>query len=202
MKKTGVVTSIFIFCMSCVISTGLAALKEHGLHAKFTQKRYLKNMERPLVSRGNLLVLPEYGLVWRVIEPFPNTLILSKSGIYQLEEGEAEAQKVNAESQIFNLLSRVLSGNLSKIEGFEKRAENSNEEGIQHTKLFPTSPQVKRFLENISLKIKGELFILEVRLQRPSGDYDILVFRDHKHLNDREREKFLNEDEKRLLYGQ
>jgi Outer membrane lipoprotein carrier protein LolA len=66
------------------------------LTGKFVQRRYLKGLERPLVSSGDFALARERGILWRTATPFPSEFVLSASGV-SLRDGGNETRLSNAE---------------------------------------------------------------------------------------------------------
>jgi hypothetical protein len=66
------------------------------LSGKFVQRRYLKGLDRPLVSSGDFVLARERGILWRTAAPFPSEFVLSAGGV-SLRDAGNETRLSNAE---------------------------------------------------------------------------------------------------------
>jgi hypothetical protein len=66
------------------------------LTGKFIQRRYLKGLERPLISSGDFVLARGEGILWRTSVPFPSEFVLGAQGM-SLRDGEARTVVSSAE---------------------------------------------------------------------------------------------------------
>ncbi len=153
--------------------------ENNALVTSFTQTRHLKSIPTPLISTGTLKLRPQKGLIWTTVHPFPNTFLISKAGLYQIEDGKPQAlEKASQNNVIFKTLSAILAGDFLKgLEGFDVTLLPENN-SRWHVKLTPQNPQLKSFIK--ALSIQGHEQVQKVTIYRANGDYDDIVFTKHK----------------------
>jgi hypothetical protein len=66
------------------------------ISGKFVQRRFLSELPRPLVSRGEFTLDRDEGIVWRTWEPFPSEFLLTPDGM-TLRDGSTETHVSKAE---------------------------------------------------------------------------------------------------------
>jgi len=98
------------------ISTILA---EHKIvKGNFEQIKKLNRLNRTLVSSGNFLIVPELGMVWDTLKPFPSTMTLGKNYIIQSRSGQRtvlSAQENETFIRMAEVISAVFTGNIEKL---------------------------------------------------------------------------------------
>jgi len=153
--------------------------KDHALVTSFTQKRHLGAVPTPLISTGTLKLWHQKGLIWTTEHPFPSTLVISKTGLYQIEDDQLKAlEKATQSDMVFKTLSAILAGDfLQGLEGFDAILV-SQDKSHWHIKLTPKNPQMKNLIT--ALNIQGHEQIHQVIIHRANGDYDEIVFTNHK----------------------
>ncbi|HBN22593.1 MAG TPA: hypothetical protein DD412_05085 [Holosporales bacterium] len=153
--------------------------KDSVLITSFTQNRHLSSIPTPLISTGTLKLWPQKGLIWATEHSFPSTLIISKSGLYQIENGQPKVlEKATQSDMVFKILSAILAGNFLKgLEGFDITLV-SQDKSQWHVKLAPQNSQIKNFITAFS--IQGHEQIQRITICRANGDYDDIVFTNHK----------------------
>ncbi len=100
------------------IQTMLA--KPKVLCGRFDQSKQLVGLKKPVNSNGRFCVLTDKGVLWRTLQPFPNTLRLTRDEIIQLR-GERVAMRLDAQREptvrmINNVLFSLLAGDLGQLE--------------------------------------------------------------------------------------
>lgn len=95
--------------------TALAQRLTQGepLRAAFTQQRHLQAFNRPLISKGALLLLPgKAALLWQQRSPIKETLILTPETFDSVgDDGRRQAMPETARATVAPLLLASLSGN-------------------------------------------------------------------------------------------
>ncbi len=166
------------------------------LSVAFTQYRHLKSIPTPLTSIGTLKLLPQRGLIWNTKKPFPNTLVMTKKGLFQQRDGDLIPLTKGPQSTfIFDLLSKVLEGDFqNSLDAFE--IENiPSKEAQWAVQLTPKDQQLKEMLRTID--IYGTTQTSLVIIHRSNGDYDEIHFENHKIMDEK---KALNSQEIGWLY--
>lgn len=175
--------SLFMFCaihISAQELPGRSAIPPAGsvLEAHFTQFRHLNGIPKPIKSEGDVILWHGRGLIWKTLSPFPNTLLITKKGLYQLENQiKTPLLKAGGDSALFNVMAEIFTMNdESQIKGFtvEKLPLSNNNWRI---KLLPQYEQVKNFIQSIT--VEGNVHITRMTITRPNGDHDEIDIKDH-----------------------
>lgn len=176
--------TIFIVCLS----TGHQALRAETakptpldqneyLRGTFELARHLDGFEKPLLSRGEFVISPQHGLVWKTTFPFPGITVLAGDGIFTIaENGDRNAMASGSETrQFISMISSVLSGNFSPLESQFDIAESTAETNTWKALLTPSTnsamaTQVKR------IAASGDMFVKKVIIEKPASDQDVITF--------------------------
>ena len=94
--------------------------KPKVLCGRFDQTKQLAGLKNPLRSNGRFCVVADKGVLWRSLQPFANTLRLTRDEIVQWH-GERLAMRLSAKQEptvglINSLLFSVLAGDLGQLE--------------------------------------------------------------------------------------
>lgn len=148
------------------------------LEANFTQYRHLNSIPKPITSQGHLILWDGKGLVWSTYSPFPNSILITKKGLYQLQ-GDTKTAMVKAGGD--NAMLDIMTGifNLKDQGQFKGFAiENLlSKEGKWRIRLIPQYGQVQNFIS--SIVVEGDTHITHITISRPNGDHDEIDIKDH-----------------------
>jgi hypothetical protein len=150
------------------------------LKAKFSQHRYLKDIPKPIISKGDLILWNGKGLIWQTTKPFPGTLLITKKGIYQVEgnlkKPLIQNQVMAQQAALFDMLSKILNGSFAEVQGFKSEPLPSTTHGEWGFKLTP--PEVIQQVIS-SIVIQGTKHISRITIHRPNGDKDDITIDQH-----------------------
>lgn len=151
------------------------------LKANFTQKRYMKDIQNPIISKGEILLWNGKGLVWDTKSPFPGTLLMTETGFYQLEGGRKiplmQGQTDRYEGMLLDTITKVLNGSFSEIKEFDVKHLPSSISGRWKVNILPPE-MIQKFIS--SLIIEGDRFISHIIIYRPNGDHDDIIINNQK----------------------
>src|SRR5450830_893367 len=87
---------------------------------RFDQTKQLSGIKKPLLSNGRFCVVAGKGVLWRTLQPFPNTLRLTRDEIVQMQ-GDRVAMRLDAKQEpvvkmINSVMFSLLSGDLSQLD--------------------------------------------------------------------------------------
>lgn len=178
--------SIFLVCLS----TGHRALAEttkptpldqnEYLRGTFELARHLDGFKKPLLSRGEFVISPQYGLLWKTTFPFPGITVLKGDGIFTTtQNGDRNAMASGSETRQFvSMISSVLSGNWSSLESqFDVHKNSVQSDGWQVTLMPHMNKTVAAQVSKITAS--GDTFVRKVMIEKPSSDQDVIAFDDH-----------------------
>lgn len=129
-----------------------AAESIRTLKADFTQKRHLKILDAPLISKGRLYYRAPDLLRWEYSSPVRSVMLKRGEGItvYQFLEGSWKAdssQAVEVRRMIFAEINRWLKGRFNEASGFTP----SYDSGPPVRITMSPREEFKRFLDRIEL---------------------------------------------------
>jgi len=151
--------------------------KPDVLCGRFEQSKILVGIKRPLTSSGRFCVVANKGVVWRTLQPFPNTLRLTRDEIVQMQ-GDRVAMRLNASQEpavrmINGLLFSLLSGDLGQLDTL---FEGSGSVRDKHwsVSLKARDPGIARVIGSIALE--GGAHVDKLSFNEASGDRTAIVF--------------------------
>lgn len=148
------------------------------LEVSFTQSRHLNAIPAPIISKGLLKLWPKKGFIWVTKSPFPSTLVISKKGLFQVENNSLKPlDKAIKNTFVFKALSAILSGDfINGLEGFDVTILPRNNP-YWHLKLTPKNKKIKSLISDVEIWVHTQ--VNKVIIHRASGDYDEITLRDH-----------------------
>jgi hypothetical protein len=147
------------------------------LCGRFDQRKQLAGLKKPLVSNGRFCVVADKGVLWRTLQPFPNTLRLTRDEIVHFQ-GDRVTMRLDAKQEptvrmINGLLFAVLTGDLDQLETrFELEAtihDNSWSVGLK-----ARDPALAKVIGSIALQ--GDAYVKNVAISEASGDRTSIIF--------------------------
>lgn len=148
------------------------------LKANFIQYRHLNGVPKPIKSEGNIVIWDGKGLIWTTSSPFPNSLLITQKGLYQLEnQKKSPVVKAGGDSALFDVMAGIFKINMQEqVKGFsiEKLSSNNDRWRIR---LVPQHRQIQNFIH--SIVVEGNEQITHITISRPKGDRDEIDIKDH-----------------------
>ncbi len=151
--------------------------KPEVLCGRFDQSKQLIGLKKLVKSNGRFCVVADKGVLWRTLQPFPNTVRLTRDEIVQLQ-GERVAFRLSAKDEptvrvINQVMFSLLAGNLGELEKIfeiDGGVDHSN----WHVMLNAREPGVARAIGKIALE--GGEYIKKVTIDHASGDRTSIIF--------------------------
>jgi len=157
-------------------------LAEHRIvKGNFEQEKKLNRLNRALVSSGNFLIVPELGMVWDTLTPFPSTMTLGKNYIIQSRNGQRSvlsAQGNETFIRMAEVISAVFTGNTEKLK------ENFDIYFIGVTENWEIGLVPKdKFIASVTERIimKGDSAIKSIFLYEQNGDSTEYFLSNHSY---------------------
>src|SRR5262249_20753147 len=90
------------------------------LEANFIQHRHLTGIPKSIESKGHMVLWDGKGLIWSTSSPFPNTILITKKGLYQLEnQSKIPMLKAGSENAIFDVMAGIFNiKDVKDLKGF------------------------------------------------------------------------------------
>lgn len=195
--KSVIKNCLVLFFSFIVSASATPSLKNippgQSLKVLFTQHRYLADLPNPILSKGELLLWNGKGVIWRTQEPFPSTILITKKGLFQVEnENRNSMIQEGQEWVLLEMLSKLISGSFSEIKGFST-VSLPPLKGKWRIRLSPTNAHLQNVLS--SLDIEGGEYVSHVTIHRPNGDKDDIFLQNHLVFGERDTHKIFSPNE-------
>jgi hypothetical protein len=151
--------------------------KPKVLCGRFDQSKQLVGLKKPLSSNGRFCVVADKGVLWRTLQPFPNSLKLTRDEIIQLR-GEQVALRLDAKQEptvriINSVLFALLAGDLEQLEKLFDVDGTAQDHGWSVT-LKARDPGLAKAIGSIALD--GGVYVKNIVISEVSGDRTQIVF--------------------------
>jgi outer membrane lipoprotein-sorting protein len=151
------------------------------LCGRFDQTKQLAGMKKPLLSTGRFCVVNGKGVLWRTLQPFPDTLRLTRDEIVHYQ-GERVANRLDAKTEptvrmINSVLFSLLSGDLSQLDTLFETEGTADANGWR-VALKARKPELAKAIGAITLN--GKAYVNNIAIDEASGDRTSIVFSDMK----------------------
>jgi len=151
--------------------------KPKVLCGRFDQTKHLSGMKKPLLSNGRFCVVAGKGVLWRTLQPFPDTLRLTKDEIVHYQ-GDRVAMRLDAKQEptvrmINSVLFSLLSGDLSQLDKLFE-VDGTADAKSWRVALKAREPGLAKAIGAISLE--GGAYVNSINMNEASGDKTNIVF--------------------------
>lgn len=142
------------------------------LRGAFEQRKSVKGFRNPLVSRGEFVVARQRGVLWRTLEPFASSLVVTRDRVLARQADGSVTRRLQADEEpavrtVSETLFALMAADLALLaERFQIEGELGKEGW--HLMLLPRDAALARWLQRVELE--GDRFLRAVRLQEASGD--------------------------------
>ncbi|MDF2576908.1 MAG: hypothetical protein K0S74_392 [Chlamydiales bacterium] len=149
------------------------------LQLDFIQKKSISGIPKPLISEGTVLLWEGKGLIWEVKTPFPCSILITPTGIFDIENDQKtpliSSERVAQQGPIFTLLFKILAGDFSGLDLFQI-INLPAEQSEWKYRLITQNQTLKNFL--YAIDIEGSNYVSKLRLIRSEQDSDEIIFSD------------------------
>jgi hypothetical protein len=154
-----------------------ALAKPKVLCGRFDQSKQLSGMKKPLQSNGRFCVLAGKGVLWRTLQPFPNTLRLTRDEIVHMQ-GDRVAVRLDARQEpvvrmINQVMFSLLAGELSQLETLFE-GDGSITDNQWSVTLKARDAGLAKVIAGVSLE--GSAYVKNIIINEASGDRTSIVF--------------------------
>jgi Outer membrane lipoprotein carrier protein LolA-like len=147
------------------------------LCGRFDQQKQLVGLKKPIVANGRFCVIADKGVLWRTLQPFPNTVRLTRDEIVQFREDRVamrlDAKQEPAVRMINGVLFAVLAGDLSQLEALFE-IDGSIHGNSWNVAVKAQEPSVAKVISSIALQ--GDAYVKSVVLMEANGDRTAITF--------------------------
>ncbi|MET3132925.1 hypothetical protein AAKU55_003206 [Oxalobacteraceae bacterium GrIS 1.11] len=147
------------------------------LCGRFDQAKQLTGMKKPLASNGRFCVVAGKGVLWRTLQPFPNTLRLTRDEIVNFQ-GERVAMRLDAKTEpvvrmINSVLFSLLAGDLAQLDTlFEVDGTVSG--SSWQVALKARQPALAKAIG--AIRLDGAAYVKNIQISEAGGDHTNIVF--------------------------
>lgn len=157
------------------IQTMLA--KPDVMCGRFDQSKQLTGMKKPLAANGRFCVVAGKGVLWRTLQPFPNTLRLTRDEIVHYQ-GDRVAMRLDARTEptvrmINSVLFSLLAGDLGQLEKLFE-VDGNVDANSWNVALKAREPALAKAIGTI--KLDGGAYVKNIVISEASGDRTSIVF--------------------------
>ncbi|MFJ2986695.1 outer membrane lipoprotein carrier protein LolA [Collimonas sp. NPDC087041] len=147
------------------------------LCGRFDQSKQLVGIKKPLLSNGRFCVVSGKGVLWRTLQPFPNTLRLKRDEIVQMQ-GDRIAMRMDAKQEpvvrmINGVLFSLLAGDLSQLDKLFE-LDGSVQGNSWKVALKAREPALAKAIGTLALT--GGAYVKTVTIDEASGDHTEITF--------------------------
>jgi hypothetical protein len=147
------------------------------LCGRFDQQKQLVGLKKPVSSNGRFCVVADKGVLWRTLQPFPNTLKITRDEIIQLS-GERVALRMDARQEpavrmINSVLFALLGGDLEPLEKIFQ-IDGVVQEKSWSVTLKPRDAGFGKVISTIALD--GGVYVRRIVISETSGDRTEIEF--------------------------
>lgn len=142
-----------------------------GVRAAFTQTQSLAALKQPAVSRGQLVLAREQGLLWQLEVPYRTTYVFRDAQVIEIDadgrRSVTDSHALAGMQQVTRLMRAMLAGDLSGLYT-QFKVTASGTVAQWRLQLQPDQPQLAQAIKGITLA--GGSFLQSVHLDLASGD--------------------------------
>jgi hypothetical protein len=147
------------------------------LCGRFDQSKQLVGLKKPVNSNGRFCVVADKGVLWRTLQPFANTLKVTRDEIIQLS-GERVAVRLDARQEpavrmINSVLFALLAGDLEPLEKLFD-IDGAAQDKSWSVKLKPRDAGLSKVISGIALD--GGAYVKSIVISEASGDRTEIEF--------------------------
>jgi hypothetical protein len=151
--------------------------KPKVLCGHFDQSKQLTGLKKPMVSNGRFCVVADRGVLWRTLQPFPNTVRLTRDEIIQLQ-GDRVAMRLDAKQEpavrtINSVLFALLAGDLGQIEKWFE-VDGAIHDNTWSVTLKAREPALAKAISSVALD--GDAYVKNITISETGGDRTRIVF--------------------------
>jgi hypothetical protein len=177
-----------VFCILALLVAPVAAggplekiqsmlAKPQVLCGRFDQKKQLTGLKKPLSSSGRFCVVPDKGVLWRNLQPFPHTVRLTRDEIVQLH-GDRVTTRLDAKQEptvrmMTNVFFALLAGDFGQLEKLFEIHGSIHGNGW-NAALKPRDAGLANAVGSVT--IEGAAYVKNITITEANGDRTSILF--------------------------
>jgi outer membrane lipoprotein carrier protein len=164
------------------------------LQCSFTQKKNIAILSESVVSKGTLAYKKENKLSWEYTSPYYYLFVLNGDKVY-IKNDKSTSQFDTKSNALFKEISLLLVNSISGTGLIDTRKFDAvfyESTLFLQVRLTPKNKSLKSFLSTVILNFEKKSYLVNsIEMVEPSGDTNIIVFRDVKLNQPVSDEKFM-----------
>ncbi|MCK5717642.1 MAG: outer membrane lipoprotein carrier protein LolA [Thiomargarita sp.] len=153
------------------VTQGLQSI--HVMRSHFLQRKQIKILRNPLISKGNMLFSAKNGLYWHIESPVNNMTIFTEEGIFEKRNGVMIRQKTASMGHFGTIFGAIFTGDITTLSTHFKLYFSDQGE-FWRLGLIPKNGMLQKAFHKIVLK--GKRQVEEIVLEDARGDTTVLQF--------------------------
>lgn len=147
------------------------------MRGTFTQRKYLADLDQPLVSSGRYVVAADHGLIWRIKQPIQAQLVISRQRLVRSSDRH-EITRIDADQQpalhiVAAVLLAVFQADTDKLRQYfdiqKQTPKKKGGDGRWAMTLRPKSAAVAEFVDHV--RVRGQATPKHIEIYQPGGDH-------------------------------
>lgn len=153
-----------------------AESQQDVIRGSFTQRKYLPELEQPLVSSGRYVIAAGHGLIWRIEQPVETQLVITRQHLIQRSNGHAIArlsvEQQPALSMVAAILLAIFQADMDRLKQYFEIQRQGRGDGGWTMLLRPGTETVGKFIERV--RVSGAAHIQRIEIHQPNGDRSVI----------------------------
>lgn len=143
----------------------------------FVQRKSLRALSRPLLSRGKIRFVAGKGVIWELVSPIATRVVLTENAITTWNDNGERRRIAAAQFPLFkaltNIFLAVFTGDFSRLDD-AFAIQPATDDGTWRLSLTPQDKTIAVAIE--SILITGGAFVDRIAFNERSGDKTVITF--------------------------
>lgn len=153
-----------------------AGSQQDVIRGSFTQRKYLPELEQPLVSSGRYVIAAGHGLIWRIEQPVETQLVITRQHLIQRSNGH-ETARLSVERQpalgmVAAILLAIFQADMDRLRQYFEIERQGRGDGGWTMLLRPGMETVGKVIERV--RVSGAAHIQRIEIHQPNGDRSVI----------------------------
>jgi len=151
------------------------------IHASYVEHKHIQLMEKPLVSRGELVLIKPDRLRMDMLDPVRQTVLVTRDRvrIIQHDLGAEQELDLGSHAEARTIVGNVLlamGGQVEQLVDEYSCALHRTDDGGYRMDLTPSRPPMNRMIQSLEVVFDAELVLRQVTIVEVGGDHSVLAF--------------------------
>lgn len=149
------------------------------IRGRFTQRKYLAELQQPLVSTGQFVVAAGHGLLWQIETPVQVQLVITRKHLIQRSKGQ-QTTRINADQQpalrvVTAVLLAIFETDTERLRQYFNIEKKPGADGNGWTlTLQPATAGVSEFIQRVRIQGQGSAHVRRIEIDQTGGDRSVI----------------------------